>query len=126
MPLAVTAFPDIKQVIGESARIQDYQLQPGANDYVTGGYPITAAEVELGFINGATISGVNAAGAVYLAQFVFPATSFNQGTPAVPAPATTVHLMVLEAPAAISEPFAEVAAGTNLSGVTWLGSFRGW
>lgn len=114
MALTITGFGDIKYVIGESGRIQDFQLSPAVSDYPTSGYPITASAVELGKLVAAQITGTNAAGELYSANFVFPSTSF---TP--PAPANQVNLVVYQGST-------QVAAGTNLNGISWLASFRGW
>ena len=70
MALAITAVDDIKFLLGQSGRLQMYKFQPGAADYVTGGYPVAAGAVELGLIQGAWAVGTNAAGALYDAMWV--------------------------------------------------------
>jgi len=116
MALVVTPFPDIKALLGASWRKTKFQLHPGAvSDYPTGGYPITANQLEMGLLSGLTINGTNAAGALFQAQVVFPGSTF--GT--TPQPATSVNLMVTVADV-------QVANGTDLSGVYWIAEADGW
>lgn len=111
MALAITAVPDIKYVWGESGRAQAFQLQPGTSDYVTGGYPITSSQVELGLLVGATMLLTNAAGALYDAEFVAVAPLKN--------PQTSIKLLV-------SQAGVQVANGANLSTLEWTSLFIGW
>lgn len=120
MALAVKHFPDIDYRLGQSGIKKIFQLQPGTSDYTTGGYSLTAAQFELGYLAGATICGSNAAGALYEAKPVFPSTSFNQGPNSdTPAPSTTFKLLVELAGV-------EVANGTNLTTMSWLLEVTGW
>lgn len=115
MSLTITAVPDIKYVLGQSGRLQQYALTPGASDYPTSGWPITADQLELGQLIGATIVGTNPAGQLYTANFVFPATSAD----ATPQPSTSVNLVV-------SLGGTQVANGTDLSLLAWFAQFLGW
>jgi hypothetical protein len=115
MSLTITAVPDIKYVLGQSGRLQAYQLQPGSSDYPSSGYPITAAQLELGQLIGMSILGSNAAGALFSAKPVLPAASFG----ANPAPATSLLLEVTQGDA-------QIAVGTDLSSVTWFCDVLGW
>ena len=116
MSLQVNHFPDVRALLGPSWIKAKWQLHPGApSDYVTGGYPVTAQQVALGLLSGATICGTNAAGKVYTMKPVFPAGSF--GTP--PGPATAINMVVTVADV-------EVANATDLSSVYWLAEFDGW
>lgn len=115
MALTVKQFPDIKYVLGISGRLQEYVFQPGSSDYPTGGYPVTAAALELGELVGVTICGTNAAGAPYEAKVVFPAATF--GTP--PQPATSFNLLVTQG--GIQAP-----NGTDLSACSWAATALGW
>ncbi len=116
MALLVTPFPDIKSLLGPSWRKTKFQLHPGAvSDYPTGGYPITANQLEMGLLTGLTINGTNAAGALYQAKAVFPATSFGTG----PQPASSINLVVTVADV-------QVANGTDLSGVYFIAEADGW
>ena len=123
MALNIKHFPDIRASVGPSYRIEHAVLQPAAADYISGGYLVTADNVELGKLVGADIVGTNSAGANYNASFVFPAASLTTAVP--PAPAASVLLKVTQS-AGAAGPLAEVAAGTDLSGVTWLARFIGW
>jgi hypothetical protein len=116
MSLLVTPFPDIKSLLGPSWRKTKFQLHPGSpSDYPTGGYPITANQCEMGFLSGFTINGTNAAGLVYQAKAVFPASSFG----ATAAPATSINLVVTQSDT-------QVAANTDLSGVYFIAEADGW
>lgn len=115
MALTITKVPDATYLLGESGVVHEYELAPATSDYVTGGWPITAAQVGLGYLNRATISATNAAGALYTAAFVFPAGSFV--TP--PQPATTCNLL-------LSQSGTQIANGTNLVGLKFFADFRGW
>lgn len=116
MSLQVTPFPDIKSLLGPSWRKTKFQLHPGAvSDYPTGGYPVTAQQLEMGLISGFDACGTNAAGKGYELVPVFPAGSF--GT--VPSPATSINLVV-------TSGGTEVANGTDLSGVYFLAEADGW
>lgn len=115
MALTITKVPDATYLLGESGVVHEYELAPSTSDYVTGGWPITAAQVGLGYLNRATISATNAAGALYNAAFVFPAASF--GTP--PQPSTSVKLLM-------SQSGVQVANATDLSGLKFFADFRGW
>lgn len=123
MALLVRHFPDIRASLGPSFRIEQAVLQPGAADYVTGGYPVTAEQAELGKLVGAHIVGTNAAGAGFKADFIFPAFSLTSAPP--PGPAVGVNLKVSQS-AGVAGAFTEVPAGTDLSGVTWIAQFIGW
>jgi len=111
MALTITGVPDIKYVLGESGRAQAYLLQPGASDYVTGGYPITASAVELGKLVGADLLMVSGTGASYNVNFV--------GTAPLTNPQTTLNMVVLSGST-------QVAASTDLSGASFAALFLGW
>jgi hypothetical protein len=121
MALTISKVPDIQYYLGKSGVVNAFQLQPAANDYVAGGYPITASNVELGKLVGAWMLLTNAAGATYLAQFIAAAGAFSP----VGTPQTTINLKVSWASAA-GAVFTEVPAGTDLSGNTWIAAFLGW
>lgn len=115
MSLTIIAVPDIKYVLGQSGRLQEYSLVPGLSDYPTSGYPLTADMFELGQLVGMSIVGTNPAGAMYTAVPVFPATSVD----ATPVPSTTVNLVVTTAGA-------QVANNADLSAVAWFATVLGW
>jgi hypothetical protein len=116
MALVANRFPDVRALLGPSWKKETWQLHPGApSDYVTGGYPLTAGQVELGLLAGAIITGTNAAGQLYAMTPVFPAGSF--GTP--PQPASAINMVVTLAGV-------QVASGTDLSSLYWLAEFNGW
>ena len=116
MALVATRFPDVRALLGVSWQKVKFQLHPGApSDYVTGGYPLTAAQVELGLLSGADIQVTNAAGKLYTMVPVFPASSF--GT--TPQPASSINMVVTTAGS-------EVSNGTDLSSLYWMGEFDGW
>ena len=90
-----TPFPEIPEsrtVDGIGCQTATYLILPGSSDYVTGGYALSALNLRLTRIHSVFVSGVNAAGAVYLAQIVFPATYFSSSQPS---PATSVNFRVL-------------------------------
>jgi hypothetical protein len=121
MALTITKIPDITYYLGESGIQRAFTLTPSASDYVPGGYPITAAQVELGYLVGAQLLGANAAGATYLAQFVEPTGLF--GTP--PAVGTSLKLKVVDSTSG-GGAFTEVSASTDLSGCSWAALILGW
>lgn len=116
MALLVNRFPDVRAYLGVSWQKAKFQLHPGApSDYPTGGYPVTAAQFEVGLLSGVEVSATNAAGKLYTLVPVFPAGSF--GTP--PGPATAVNFVVTTAGS-------EVANATDLTALYWLVEPDGW
>jgi hypothetical protein len=111
MALLISKIPDITYYLGESGVERGYALQPGASDYVTGGYPITASAVELGKLVGASILCTSGTGATYNAEFL--------GTAPLTTPQTQLNLV-------ISSGSTQVAASTDLSGASWAALFLGW
>jgi hypothetical protein len=77
MALTISGVPDQRQYLGQSATQRVWVLAPGTSDYVTGGYIITAAMVDLLKITGGWIIGQNAAAvtAGYLWAFTLAQTS---------------------------------------------------
>ena len=121
MALTITKIPDITYYLGESGIQRAFTLKPSTSDYVTGGYPITAANVEFGRLVGGMIVGTNSTGATYLAQFVEPSGFF--GT--TPAPGTQLNLKVVDSTSG-GGAFTEVSASTDLSGCSWAALVLGW
>jgi hypothetical protein len=116
MALVATRFPDVRALLGPSWQKVKFQLHAGApSDYPTGGYPLTASQVELGLISGIDITATNLAGILYSMIPVFPASSF--GTP--PQPASTVNMVVVTAGA-------QVANLTDLTALYWVAEVDGW
>jgi len=114
MALTITKVPDITYYLGESGVQRAYNLQPGASDYVPGGYPITASAVELGKLIGAQLLLVSGTGAGYTASFV------AQATPLATNPyQTQINLEVLSGST-------QVSASTDLSGASFTALFLGW
>jgi hypothetical protein len=111
MALTISAMPDIKYVLGESGRAQGFVMQPGASDYVTGGYPITASQVELGKLIGADLLMTSGTGASYSVEFV--------GTAPLNQPQTQLNMVVLSGST-------QVSASTDLSGASFAALFLGW
>jgi hypothetical protein len=121
MALTITGVADCRASLGPSQELRAYQLQPAANDYPTGGYIINATQIALSWLYGGVQIAVNAAGALYLAQFVLPSGSF--GT--IPAPATSGNLIVSYSTSG-GGAFTQVPNATDLSGVTWIFDFLGY
>jgi hypothetical protein len=121
MALTITKIPDIRYYLGESGIMNGFTFKPSASDYVTNGYPITAAQVELGYLVGAIFLGTNSTGATYLAQFVEPTALFGT-TPAV---GTQLNLKVVDSTSG-GGAFTEVSASTDLSGCSWAALVIGW
>lgn len=121
MALTITKIPDIRYYLGESGIMNGFTFAPSTSDYVTGGYPVSAASVELGYLVGGIMLGTSSTGATYLAQFVEPTALF--GTP--PAVGTSLNLKVTESTSG-GGAFTEVAASTNLSGCSWAALILGW
>ena len=123
MALTITGVPDCRAMLGPSQWLRAYQLAPGVSDYPAGGYPITAAQVDLSFLFGAWIIAQNSAAEHLYPVFLFPAAAF--GT--TPTPQQTIYLEVKEiiASGAIYA-FAELTAGTNISGFDWFAYFIGY
>jgi hypothetical protein len=121
MALTITGVEDCRANLGPSQQLRAYQLQPAASDYPTGGYVINATQIALSWLYGAVQIAVNAAGALYLAQFVLPSGSF--GT--TPAPGTSGNLIVAYSTGSAAA-FTQVPNGTDLSGVTWIFDFLGY
>ena len=85
MAIKVTGIGDCRAMLGPSQWLRAYELD-GDNSYPTGGWPITATQVDLEFIFGAWIIAWNAASALYLSQFVQVAGAFGTTT----APQTSI------------------------------------
>jgi hypothetical protein len=122
MALGTKHIPEFDAVLGPAQRQRGYQFQPGASDYPTLGYVITAASLGYQFIFGAWVVGMNAAGDAYLAQIVFPAGSFG----APPKPATSFNFVVEIPLFSGTGSFVEVANATDLSSVTWFVAVLGY
>lgn len=122
MALTITKIPDVTYYLGQSGVERGYQLQPSTSDYVTGGYPILASQVEFGRLVGATLLGTNSLGATYLAQMVEPAGVFSTTNPSV---GTQLNLKVVDSTSG-GGAFTEVSASTDLSGCSWAFRFLGW
>ena len=121
MALTITKIPDVRYYLGESGVMNGFTFTPGTSDYVTGGYPVTAASVELGYLVGGIMLGTSSTGATYLAQFVAPTSLFGT-TPAV---GTSLNLKVVDSTSG-GGAFTEVSASTNLSGVNFAALMLGW
>jgi hypothetical protein len=113
MALTITPVPDIKYVWGESGRAQAYNLQPAANDYPTGGYVITASQVELGKLVGLDLLFTSGTGNSLLYSVVFIATG------PLTNPQTQVNMVV-------SLGGTQIANGVDLSGTSWSVLAIGW
>ena len=87
-----TEIPESRVLLGIGQQSACFPLYPGASDYATGGYALSASSFGLKYITSVELIGTNAAGALYPGiGFVFPATSFtSSGTE----PATSIQLLV--------------------------------
>ena len=123
MALTITGIPDCRAALGPSQMARAYQLAPGTSDYVTGGYVINAAQVDLEFLFGAwKIAVDNQFAVAYGSEFVLPAGSF--GT--TPKPSKTINLLVTQPNFSGAGRNEEILPGTNLSGVYWWAYFIGY
>jgi len=123
MSLKVTGIADCRAVLGPSQNMRAYQLQPGTSDYVTGGYPITAAQVDMQYLFGAwVIACDNAEAIAYAAYFVLAAGAF--GT--TPKPQTSIKLLVTIPSFSGTGRNQEILPGTDLSACTWFAEFLGY
>ena len=124
MALTITGVADCRAVLGPSQSLRTYQLAPGVSDYVTGGYPITAASVDMVEVFGAWIIARNAAAEIFEAQFILAAGAFGTA----PSPQTTIYLRVLEVVSSSGSyyEFGEVANGYNLTGFDYFAAFLGY
>jgi hypothetical protein len=111
MALTITGVPDFHDVWGKF-RAQGVLLQPSASDYVTGGYPITASQVELGKLIGASLLFSNPAGQLFTTNFVAQLNPISQAQ-------TQVNMVVLSGGT-------QVAASTDLSGASFTALMIGW
>jgi len=116
MALTQSGIPDNRAELGLSNQLRTYQEAAGVSDYPTGGYQINASAVDLSQIFNCWLVGQNAAASAFIAQIVFPASSFTS-----PGPATQVLLKLL-----VSTTGVEVAAATNLTGCIWNLAFIGY
>ena len=123
MALTITGVPDCRAMLGPSQWLRTYQLSPGVSDYVAGGYPITAASVDMVDLFGAWIIAQNAAAEHLYPVFVLPAAAF--GT--TPTPQATIYLEVKEVVSSGAiYAFSEITVGTNISGFNWFAAFLGY
>src|ERR1035438_4608612 len=122
MALTITGVPDCRAMLGPSQWLRTYQLSPGISDYVAGGYPITAASVDMVELFGAWIIAQNAAAEHLYPVFVLPAAAFGPIPPLTPSPIpqTTIYLEVKETiSSGAIYAFSEITVGTNISGFVW-------
>lgn len=122
MALTIKGIPDGATFLGISNRDKFFALSPGTSDYVTGGYVITAAMVEMDYILGASVWGVNAAAltAGYIWDFIVATAA---------TPVSGLKQVTLQASGITTGTpgtLVDAASGFNFTGVVVTALFRGY